>query len=1333
MNHQARLSLSIMSPHHSNPIADSTRIDGSPVAHRHSPANLMHRTMSLERSQSTTNGTPGNRTASSTTTMSRQKLNLSLMDPKTFADVHSSGLASRIVAYHNDSTVGGRRGLQRSISVSNLYNPLKQPRRTPSSPLPYRPSPPSLSMTRIAPPERSFYCGSSLPGLLRSNSVVGVHKVSNNEHEQLSRENRPILHPHPPQHESEPTRSVLEELKEISRKRINSGKQHEFFKRSCHRIGDFVDHHHHPTPVTTFKRQRELSVAVPLRHHHAATMVPPLAPPTQTQHHLQPTEAVSPEQLAKRRNCSYNNDIASSLSSSRRHVTKRKLYEMRESMRQTSMEGTANGSSPENSPSAPVSKMQRKTDAEPIAIANSLPIVGVPVVAPSRTISAPAMGQQHQINTELHRNTAVDLPLAASKPKLTLFNTKQTQQQVQEQTKHYDLESPDVDAGEYAGINFVKPKQQNSLSGVKNPSVERTHKTKLAIMLSGLRGEIYQGEEEEPDEMDAPVSPKTPIKPIVLTTTKAVSLNTTTKVSLSTITKTTTTSSSDKPIILSDKVIAPAPGTGTATATATATTTMTNGLQPKLLFGQAPTTPATAEAAAPNESSKETPTAVSTAPTTSSSMAATPVLTFGSQKSTATVIGAPLKTTSVFAPTISAPAPVLSFGKSPPVDTAIPFKLESNPTNKMNGIPTIGTATTSVSTPAATASPAAMTFGSTTTNNATSTAEFMFGKTEESSAPAAAKPPVFSFAGSTASAPTPTPTQTPTATATPSPATGTGTSLFGNPQPHNNSFGSAFTQPEANKAATTVPEPAKPSAIIGVKPNFGGNSFGSAFKQPAATVAATATTTTTIAEPTKAFSFTGTTNTAAAATSNLFAFGSAAVAKPAEPAPAPAPAPAPTSGNIFGQSATASTPALFSFGGAAAAAASNTIKETKPAFAFGGDASATTAVQSNGSNSSGSNNLFNFGAGVTSEAPPSFGGATSTNAPSNSAFSFSTAQKPTSQIGNNAAPTAAKPFAFGGGQPQVPETTASTAGSAASPGGFSFVAAAGKKEAAASGASLFGTPNNASTGVKPSFSFGGSSNNQGAATATPPAGQQQQSAPGQPGAFSFAAVAKKETSGASIFGQPAATATPSASIKPSFSFGGSSNNTQNAPSAHVAAPSFGGFGAPAVPATSNQSKPFAFGGTTTAAPNATPAIGGNLFASAVSAVQNQAKPGGFAFGGTTTKTNAPAPPGNAPFSFGGAAAGGMASPPSSQNVNTAKPFSFGGGVSAFGSPSPSPVQAAAATNPGAGAFSFGSPAPPSASVAPGMSQQINAGNMFALPPSTSEQRPIRRATRRLQK
>lgn len=102
--------------------------------------------------------------------------------------------------------------------------------------LPFRATKQCVSMTRIVPPgnlchelfaldfnlvtytDTSVFSGSTLSGLLRSNSVVGLHKSD----EDISSENRPIIHPPPTENDMAPTRSVLDVLKEISRKRINS-------------------------------------------------------------------------------------------------------------------------------------------------------------------------------------------------------------------------------------------------------------------------------------------------------------------------------------------------------------------------------------------------------------------------------------------------------------------------------------------------------------------------------------------------------------------------------------------------------------------------------------------------------------------------------------------------------------------------------------------------------------------------------------------------------------------------------------------------------------------------------------------------------------------------------------------------------------------------------------------------------------------------------------------------------------------------------------------------------------------------------------------------------
>ncbi|EDV49496.1 mucin-5AC [Drosophila erecta] len=1283
-----RFNLSSMSP-----MADSTRIDASLISNRPTATSFL-RGLSPKGSNISRNGsrTPErslmNRTATSPSAISRQKLNLSQVDPRTFADVHSSGLASRIVAYH-ESSLGGRSGLQRSMSACNLYNPLTQPRRAPASPMPYRSRAPTLSITQIAPPERSFYSGNTLPSLLRSNSLAGVVQKAS-EQEQLSRENRPIMHPPHPQHESEPTRSVLEELKEISRKRINTGdtqQAHDFTKRSCQRSVDFVDNHRHQQQLhhlqqqqnQPFKRQRELTVSVPLRHHSTSVSAsPPALQHMQSNGNTSPTQ--SPEQVAKRPNCSYSNDIASSLSSSWRHSNKRKLLDMREKFQHSKNDTLASGgSSPENSPEN-VAKIQRKVDAEIVGKALSMPSPAVAAVPASRSISAPPMQKTDQ--------QSVVVPQVTEKPKLTLFNARQSETKTDQPRP--DLSSPEVDAGEYAGIQFVKPKQQNSMLGVRNPSVERTHKTKLAIMLSGLKGELYQG---EPDELDAP-APKSTSAPVTLPTPiKPIIAPVTTSTTTVTSTVTTLTSAPSKPVILSNQVIKPAD----------VPNTNTTGSVPKLVLGQ-PAPPASTEQTPPKPTDK-VPAAQADNPAkfelpgkpVSPATSSQPLISFNTPKSTAAPsfsFGSVTNTTSSTTTNITnntTSKPIFSFGQAPvngPTVGGLPgFKIDTstttlasstNPGTPVTSTTTFGAAapkTTSTVAPTTTAvlsfgQPNSTVLGTATSKSPTTTTMpsfgaantavkpmFLFGQsgnlssgtpTTNGSDAAVAKPAVFNLGGSTTQA----------ATAAPTP-------VFGS---LSIPLGGGFMSPVAIKSEATKP---------GI--------FGNAVKPPANVAATTA------AELPKPFGFPATTTTAGGGSSatNLFTFGGTTTSKATEPAEA-------SKNNLFGQSATTST--AFAFGGAAANAGNGGSKDNKSMFAFGGGENNSVAKPSG---------VFGFG-GTDKSAPPVFGSGTTsvtsaTATSTNSAFGFSTAQKPetpmfgsgSTQQSSTPAVAATKPFTFGVGTAQGPAPSNSTAS-----GGFSFAAVAARNSTEPTETNLFGSPANAS---KPSFNFGGNTATQAGAAGSPAGG------------FSFTKAAKKEDSaGTNMFGSPNIVV-----VKPNFSF--SSNNPTTQSAAPAAAPSFGGFGTPAAAAptaaSTNQNKPFAFGGSTPASA-ATP-LGGNLFANAVSATQNQPKPGVFSFG--STKSTASATAGNAPFSFGGASAGGIASPPSNQGLNTAKPFSFGGAggtpaPNVFGSPAPAPP----ASNP-AGGFSFGGASP---------AQQANAGNLFA---PTPEGRPIRKATRRLQK
>ncbi|KAM8704279.1 hypothetical protein ACLKA7_008819 [Drosophila subpalustris] len=1338
-----RFSLSMNSPRLSNPIADSTWIDGPPTLRRPSTLQLSPKQRSNSStclSSSYTNETPQNktlhqisRTSTSISRMTRQKLNLSQIDPKTYADVHSSGLASRIVKYHQESSAG----LQRSMSFNNLYNPITQPRRTSiaASPLTHKPNLPSLSMTRIAPPERSFYCGNTLPSLLRSNSLLGVEKCS----EQLSRENRPIMHPQPLQHESEPTRSVLEELKEISRKRINSGdiQQNDYnTKKSCNRMTDFVDHHNLHTQQqqmsmlqsqSGFKRQRELSVAVPLRLHHAPIVLPlqhhhPQQQHPQQQQHQQQQQHIqlpfagssspqqSPEQLAKRRNCSYSNDITSSLSSSKLHSNKRKLYDMREKHRLasgniTTTSTNGNSSSPENSPHQHASKIQRKQPTsdlrlEQLTKTQSTPITPLPATPAQRTVSAPAL------------RATVAQEEAPSKPKLTLFNA---QQQREQQPHSLDIESPDVDAGEYAGIQFVKPKQQNSFSGVKNSNLERTQKTKLALMLSSLKGEIYQDEPETQvnDEPDAKLEP-----------TETTKTTTATVAAVTTVTTATTSTISTKPIILGVTTILPATNLGTTTTTSTTTaaaassstattttpkTTTSNALPLISLNNTAATNATTLTNSSQTSTNSNTNGAgavltgftLSTSTTNSNTtVTSTPLITFDSPKpaSGITEKNTPSSTAATITPTAAATAPKLSFGNLPATTSASMFSL--------GNAATITTTTSNASTTAVatiTTSAPVFSFGNAATSATTATTNAV-----PTTMPAT---PMFAF-GKPASAPA----TTLAAAAATTTATSTTNKTF--------SFGNATSNNAAATEATVTPAfkvdnwAAKPLELGTSGSN---NSFGAAFKvNTPTTVAAPATTTNNATEPAKLFSFgTSTVTTTAAATAPTAAatpiFGQATTATTATPifGQAATSAPATTAMPIFGQAAAATSTPSFSFNAAPtpAAPAAAPAASSSNIFAFGGAAAGGGAVVKpvakaapftlpSSNNSGSSNNVFNFGGGDMSKTATPAAAAAAGGGPTNSfTFNAASAAAPATNSNN---------FSFNAPPKQTP---------------------------------IFGGNNSSNTtapAAKP-FTFGGI-----AGATDQQQQQQQQSTAGagggigqaapRSGGFSFAAVAQKNES-SNLFGSPAATTTTPTTgiVKPSFNFGG--NSTPAATAAPTAAATFGSFATPAQPAN----KPFAFGGATTNAPanNAASPMGGNLFANAVAAAQQQQqpKPGGFSFsttnnnnnGGNNNNVAAPTANANAPFAFGG-----MTSTPPSNN--TAKPFTFG--ASAQNAPTSNMFgnlgAAAAPTAPSnGGAFNFGGTASPANEMS-STAQQLNSGNVFALP-STPESRPIRRATRRLQK
>uniref|UniRef100_A0A1A9ZJQ0 Uncharacterized protein n=1 Tax=Glossina pallidipes TaxID=7398 RepID=A0A1A9ZJQ0_GLOPL len=425
---------------------------------------------------------------------SRSQNNISKIDSRIFADVQSKGLASRIVKYHENESRQNRK----NMSAYNLYI---KPGQFPvvnlnKTQLPLRATKQTVSMTYIAPPDKPAFHGNTISSLLRSSSVVGLHKSD----EEISRENRPIIHPPPTENDMAPTRSVLEVLKEISRKRINNEDPtlNETNKKYCERSGnDTIDiasggqalnQNQDTTSTQSYKRQRDVSA------NYCRTPMP--GGPS------------SPEQ-AKKRLCSYNNDITSSLSSS----MKRKLYDPKRYSAKLSQNSPTSTDNCEIQRSK-IQKQQGSFDVELINNRTKTASNDAKSVIPITPIPATPITQDPELNSmELQRNILEGSPsyrntdktkdrkqlaenIETNKPRLTLFN------KTYEESNGDNTLTNTADYDDCVGIQFVKPKKTHSISNVKNPIIERTQKSKLALMLCGLKGEIYRGHNGE-DHVDS--------------------------------------------------------------------------------------------------------------------------------------------------------------------------------------------------------------------------------------------------------------------------------------------------------------------------------------------------------------------------------------------------------------------------------------------------------------------------------------------------------------------------------------------------------------------------------------------------------------------------------------------------------------------------------------------------------------------------------------------------------------------------------------------------------------------------------------------------------------
>ncbi|XP_067647229.1 uncharacterized protein [Eurosta solidaginis] len=1354
------------------------RWGGSPI----SPKNRSNSSMCW-------NNTSVHKSRSTATSPQRGRINLSKIDPRVYADVQSRGLVSRIVQYHEN---GSR--LNRSMSAGNIYSKSGQNSipQLQKNELPYRATQQTVAMTRISAPKKSAFYGNTLSSLLRSNSVISVQKSD----EELSCENRPILHPPATENELAPTLSVLDVLKEISRKRINSDDSdgiNDANKKYCNREyndGPYEPSAYYPdqrlnglqgvgavttsmpaAPGQSYKRQREQMLAPkhqqPLHYAQQLSSGPngSVAVSTRPPLHIQHSP---PEQMAKKRLCNYNNDITSSLSSSLIHANKRKFYEQQQ---RSTMQNSPPSLTEEYE--AQKSKIQRQqTDLRLQQLTKSLrcktPITPLPTTPLNTTAYVAALGGNIETKLDVPPSqsiTAVKQTLSepprrndnissiSQKPKLTLFNRNyntepQSLNKIDGNNDNLAENESDVNNGECADIQFVKPKKSSAIVNKKNPLIERTQKSKLAMMLSGLRGEIYHGDEGD-DEVDKTSWKKSQSN--AAKKTKTISSNSVGN---------TSAQSTNFVVQAADKS-----GNSTSeTVTENGTTTVTkaSSCNTNSLSTSIATTTSTAG------SFKLTASPVSTSSTSASTNVSPSAVSTTVTKTTSPLVGiklTPQKQVLDTSSKSSVTAPTLSFaGMSSKADTDF-TSVSGTIASGVGAVPQLqgfsfGLSTKSTTSVTATTSPPTTTTATAkTTTSVLAVGGFKFDTaqnktvTETATAAITTTSAVTGFTfGSFANANPSTTTTASTEATKPVFAFGVGTFS-------STTLSATTTNPTFNVTSNTITIAPTTTAAAGFGAiGTGTFSFGAGNSSTTAALASSAAGQTTNAS--NPFGGGLTNNvfgvTASAPTTNTFAF-------EATPTTTQATATTAVSTGTATTNSTATPANLFSFGGdkSGAGSSTTTVTTNSAPFAFGANTQkANTAVTTSSNNVN--KPIFSFGTAGSSTASnaPDIA-ATNTNPSSGNLFSFGKKSTPNevtlfgnnNAVGNNtqpAAPTAAsQPSAFTFGavaaQPSTPAFGASNA--TGSTTAFTFGGGASTNKASAT--SAIGTPNNAS--LTGGFSFGVSN-------------------PTNPLTTTNNATSTNIFGGASSTLNNAASAVPSNTniVKPTFSFGGNASTNTNTTTNEVANKSiFGGaaantsttnnlFGAFATDAARNNqaNDTFSFNTNTAshnnnATPNnpfaaaaSKPAVGGFSFNTNNKPAAATTAPAPFAFGGAANNTAvASASTTSTPFSFGGSSNSSGAPPnktftfgSSANSSNTTAPTMNAGNIFGGGVTQTNNNTQQAAVSP----FNFSAGSTNGAAPASAVAAATATTNIFAPPtvPGTSgsgEHRPIRRATRRLQK
>ncbi|XP_055544614.1 streptococcal hemagglutinin [Wyeomyia smithii] len=425
----------------SSPMAESTHLDtsgargnlyGSPIRqHQQQPMGVIKRkpTSPLQ-NRSGFARSNGNLTAVASTSA------LNRIDPLIYTDAQSRGLVTRLIKYHDKT----QSPLNRSQSMNNLYTkpgqfPVVHLKKTEIKYSPRRNN--SVTSVRIAPPEKSVFQANTRSNILRAGSLLipaepHLKMARTQGGKEIDAENRVIAPT--AELETAPTRSVLDALKEISRKRINNEElDADRIKKQCKELSE-VDSGGGIGGVGT-KRTRELAGSA--------------SPPSQGSLDQQ-----------KKRLCSKNNDISSSLSSSLVMNTPKRAADTG-----PPRPGRLNIDQTFSTPAAPnltAAETRETVKVPPVEVAP------LPTVVSVRAEMLPPPAQQQQ-----------------KQPKLTLFNKKYDETVVRPaSTDSEDQGDEDDELG--TRISFIKPKDRSPILSSDKIALKKVERSKLSLILSCL-------------------------------------------------------------------------------------------------------------------------------------------------------------------------------------------------------------------------------------------------------------------------------------------------------------------------------------------------------------------------------------------------------------------------------------------------------------------------------------------------------------------------------------------------------------------------------------------------------------------------------------------------------------------------------------------------------------------------------------------------------------------------------------------------------------------------------------------------------------------------------